>query len=187
MSRAIHQLKLQFRRVKPYFPFELKVLSLVVIAGMLMMHEVYGNGGISGKVIAVTDGNTIEVSTSDNEVLKILLADIDSPELGQEFGDEAKKFLEKEVLKKNVVVQLQGKDRHGNHLAIVLINGKADPRVELLKRGLAWTSEKNPPEELEAYRLEAKSKGKGLWSQEKPVPPWTYRREQTMTKPKGSA
>jgi endonuclease YncB( thermonuclease family) len=146
-----------------------------------------GNGDIKGKVTAVVDGNTVEISTSENQVLKVLLADIDSPELGQEFGVEAKEFLEKAVLQKNVVVQLQGKDRRGNHVAIVLVNGKADPRIELLKRGLAWTSEKNPVEDLEAHRIEAKSKGKGLWSQESPVPPWTYRREQSMSNPKGSS
>jgi endonuclease YncB( thermonuclease family) len=154
--------------------------------GILMPIVTYGNGHITGKITAVIDGNTLEVATSDNEVLKILLANIDSPELGQEFGSEAKEYLEKISLKKNVVVQLEGKDRHGNHLAVVMVNGKVDVRIELLKRGLAWTAEKNPAEQLEAYRLEAKNKGKGLWSQQNPKPPWTYRREQSMMKPKSA-
>ena len=187
MCGAIHQIKLQFRRVKPNLPFDGKTLALCIVMGILMLSVAYGNGHITGKITAVIDGNTVEVVTSDNEVLKILLANIDSPELGQEFGNEAKEYLEKIVLKKNVVVQLEGKDRHGNHLAVVMVNGKVDVRIELLKRGLAWTAEKNPLETLEAYRMEAKNKGKGLWHQENPTPPWTYRREQSMLKPKSSA
>ena len=184
MRCATRPFKLEISNVKPHLPY-LKSIGLSFILAAFMSGLTLANGDIKGKVVAVVDGNTVEISTSENEVLKVLLADIDSPELDQEFGVEAKEFLEKTVLKKNVVVQLQGKDRRGNHFAVVLVNGKADPRIELLKRGLAWTSETNPAKELEAHRIEAKSKGKGLWSQENPVPPWTYRREQTMLKPKG--
>jgi len=89
-------------------------------------------------------------------------------------------------LGKNVIAQLLGKDRLGNYFALVKIKGKVDPRIELLKNGLAWTSEKNPAQELELYRLEAQQKKKGLWKQENPVPPWTFRRQQSMLKPKSS-
>ena len=79
-----------------------------------------------------------------------------------------------------------GKDRFGNYLAVVKIKGKGDPRIELVKNGFAWTSEKNPSNELEQYRLEAQQKKRGLWKQENPVPPWTYRRQQSMLIPKSS-
>ncbi|HYI76633.1 MAG TPA: thermonuclease family protein, partial [Chryseolinea sp.] len=114
-------------------------------------------------------------------------AEIDSPELGQEFGQDAKKFLEKILLRKNVTVQLKGKDRFGNHLAIVKIKGKVDARIEVLKNGFAWTSEKDPNEELEQYRITAQQSRSGLWRQENPIPPWTYRRQQTMLTPKSSS
>jgi micrococcal nuclease len=139
---------------------------------------------VTGKVVSVIDGNTLEVSGDDKQTHKVLLAGIDSPELGQEYGDKAKQFLEKIILEKNVTVQFTGKDRKGNYLAIVMINGKTDARIELLKEGLAWTSEKNPLEELESYRLWAQRKGRGLWKQENPMPPWTYRRQQSMLEPK---
>jgi micrococcal nuclease len=141
---------------------------------------------ITGKVIGVIDGNTIEVLSSDNETRKILLAGIDSPELSQEFGEKAKKYLEKIVYQKKVRITLQGKDRKGNYLAIVIVKGTIDPRVELLKEGLAWTSENDPLPELEAHRLTAAKKRKGLWKNANPIPPWTYRREQSMMQPKSS-
>jgi micrococcal nuclease len=142
---------------------------------------------ITGKVISVIDGNTLEILSSANETHKVMLAGIDSPELQQEFGDKARKFLEKITLDKNVTVKMVGKDRWGNYLAEVVVEGKFDPRVELLKEGLAWTAERNPLPELEVYRTKAQEKGKGLWKQNDPTPPWIYRRQQTMLQPKSSS
>ena len=90
------------------------------------------------------------------------------------------------MLEKDVVIKIQGKDRLGNRLGIIIVEGKEDPRFELLKEGLAWTSEKNPIEELETIKENARLKNKGLWKEEKPTPPWIYRRQQTMLQPKSS-
>jgi micrococcal nuclease len=141
---------------------------------------------MSGQVITVIDGNTVEVQTETNEVMTIILADIDCPELSQEFGTEAKKFLEKLILKKAVRIELRGKDRKGNNLGVVLIKGKTDARIELLQQGLAWTSERSPNPDLESHRTSAQQEGKGLWKHENPTPPWIYRREQSMLQPKSS-
>jgi micrococcal nuclease len=172
--------------VKADFPFDIKAFSLCIVVGILISNGLRAQQDFTGKVTTVIDGNTVEVSSQANETHKILLVGIDSPELDQEYGDQAKKFLEKLILNKNVVVQFKGKDRFGNRLAVIMINGKNDPRVELLREGLAWTAEKNPPEDLEPYKTWAQRKGRGLWKQENPVPPWTYRRNQTMLKPKSS-
>jgi micrococcal nuclease len=144
------------------------------------------NDNITGKVVSVIDGNTIEVLTSENETIKIILAGIDSPELTQEFGDQARKYLEKLVYQKQVTITFHGKDRKGNHLAVILVKRNIDPRVELLKEGLAWTAESDPLPELETHRLSAAEKGKGLWKEENPTPPWIYRRQQSMMQPKSS-
>jgi len=134
---------------------------------------------ISGKVITVVDGNTLEVFTGENETYKIFLFGIDSPELEQEYGDKAKRFLEKLILDKNVEVQIQGKDRLGNRLGIILIDGE-DLREKLLEAGLAWTSERNPIESFETIKEKSKEKRKGLWKETEPTPPWIFRRQQTL-------
>jgi endonuclease YncB( thermonuclease family) len=186
MHSLIHGFPSHICDVKADFPFDIKAFSLCIVVGILISNSLRAQQDFTGKVITVIDGNTVEVSSQDNETHKILLVGIDSPELDQEYGDQAKKFLEKLILNKNVAVQFKGKDRLGNRLAVIMINGKNDPRVELLKEGLAWTAEKNPSEDLEPYKTWAQRKGRGLWKQENPVPPWTYRRNQTMLKPKSS-
>jgi endonuclease YncB( thermonuclease family) len=139
---------------------------------------------IVAQVIAVQDGNTLTIQASDGETYEVLLFGIDSPELGQAHGKDAKLFLEKMVLKKKVTVKFHGKDRTGKRLAVILLKNEEDPRVELLKEGLAWTVEKNAPQELEPYIRWARAKKKGLWEEETPTPPWQFRREQSMTAPK---
>jgi len=140
---------------------------------------------IVARVTAVIDGNTVEVVDAANEKYKVMLAGIDCPELGQDFGEKAKAYLEKILLRKEVKITWAGKDRFGNRLGVVMI-GDDDPRIRLLKEGLAWTAEKNPDQELEPYRSWAQQKGKGLWKLDNPTPPWTYRRQQTMAAPKSS-
>ena len=161
-----------------------KVTSLMI--ALLFSMAAWADEEITGKVVSVIDGNTIEVSTNDSETYKILLHGIDCPELEQEYGEKAKKLLEKLVLEKNVQVSIQGKDRKGNRLGVIMLNGKEDPRFELLKEGLAWTSEKNPIEELETMKEKAREKNKGLWKETTPTPPWIFRRQQTMMQPKSS-
>jgi endonuclease YncB( thermonuclease family) len=158
------------------------LILMVLVAGI---NWAQANDQITARVVSVIDGNTLEIIGSDNEKQKILLAGIDSPELTQEYGEKARKFLEKMMLEKTVTVEITGQDRKGTPLAIVMIEDK-DPRHELLKEGLAWTAERNPLPDLEVMRAKAQEKGKGLWKQDNPTPPWTHRREQTMLTPKSS-
>lgn len=158
----------------------LTFLMMAVLHGLLI-----ANGETNATVTAVIDGNTLEVLTENKERYKIMLAGVDSPELTQAYGETAKKHLEKLLLRKEVTVKFEGKDRKGNYLAVVF-KGDVDARISLLKEGLAWTSEKDPLPELETYRVTAQEKGKGLWREENPTPPWIYRREQSMMQPKSS-
>lgn len=169
---------LNMKKLMRYLPF--------VFLIFIPMSAVSAGATAAGKVVSVIDGNTVEVLTESNEVITIFLADIDSPELTQEFGSEAKKYLEKLSLKKEVIVELRGKDRRGNNLGVLLIKGKTDVRIALLQQGLAWTAEKNPNPDLEIYRTSAQAQGKGLWRDDNPTPPWIYRREQSMLQPKSS-
>jgi micrococcal nuclease len=56
----------------------------------------------------------------------------------------------------------------------------------LLRAGLAWPAERHNDPELESLKEEARQKNVGLWQEENPIPPWTFRREQTLSVPKGS-
>ena len=164
----------------------IRFLLLLLMIGIACFSAMAATEVLEAKVLAVVDGNTLEVKSADGEVYTVMLKGVDSPELQQEFGDEARVFLEKLVLKKNVKVALEGKDRWGNRLAVVWLKGVVDLRVELLKAGLAWTAERNPLPELENVRKEAQEKEKGIWASDEPTPHWVFRRQQTMLQEKSS-
>ena len=153
--------------------------------GLVLSFGLRASEIIAGKVVTVIDGNTLEIFTNEKETYKILLFGIDSPELGQDYGEEAKRFLEKLTLNKSISVEIQGKDRLGNRLGIVMIDGE-DPREKLLEEGLAWTAERNPIVEFENIKEKSREKGKGLWKEKDPTPPWIFRRQQTLTQFKTS-
>lgn len=163
----------------------MKTLIVFFLSIVVQVNLVAGDE-ISGKVKSVVDGNTLEIEDENNEIQVVQLTGIDCPELNQEYGADAKSFLEKLVLKKKITFSVTGKDRWGKQLAIVLINGRVDVRMEILKEGLAWTAERNPQQELEVVKEVAKEEAKGLWKQNNPTPPWVFRRQQTMLQPKES-
>jgi endonuclease YncB( thermonuclease family) len=152
---------------------------------LLIAASGFGKEVISGKVVSVIDGNTIEVLTADNETYKLMLHGIDCPELEQDYGDAAKKHLEKILSDKQINAEVQGKNRYGVR-QVVIVMDDVDLRHELLKKGLAWTSEVNPLPDLESLKEEAREKGKGLWKENDPTPPWVFRRQQTRGQMKSS-
>jgi micrococcal nuclease len=165
---------------------KMRTINLSLILLLAGIYTAMANNSITGKVITVIDGNTVEILSDDTQTYKVILAGIDCPELTQSCGESAKKHLEKAALNKTVTVNFQGKDRKGNYLAVILVKGDTDLRIDLLKEGLAWTSEKNPDPDLENHRTRAQEKRKGLWKEDNPIPPWTHRREQSMLEAKSS-
>lgn len=141
---------------------------------------------LRGVVTEVIDGNTLLIVTLDKEQFKVLLHGIDSPEPGQHYAIQSKKRLEDLILNKTVTLFIHGKDRLGNRLVEIQIDGGLDPRHELVKAGLAWTSEKEPNPVLESLKEEARQKNLGLWNEPDPTPPWVYRRQQSMGEAKSS-
>ncbi len=151
------------------------LMMLVASSAMALTQE------WSAKVIKVIDGNTLEIITSDNEVYKVMLKEIDCPEIEQMYGEEAKRLTEKILLKKKVTVTISGKDRWGNRLVSITLGNGKDINQELLKKGYAWHNTRlSSSNILKSIESKAKAQKIGLWQNEDPTPPWVFRRQQTM-------
>lgn len=90
----------------------------------------------TGKVIAITDGDTITV-LRDKAQVKIRLVEIDAPEKGQAFGNRSKQSLSDLCFDKTAKLDDKGKDRYGRTLARVYCDG-IDANTEQVRRGMAW-------------------------------------------------
>ncbi len=132
----------------------------------------------SGKVVGVTDGDTISVMR-DEKAAKIRLHGIDCPEFNQPFGTKAKQFASDMVFGKVVRVECRstGTDKYGRLLGNVV---RADGKIlnhELLRAGLAWWYRQYAPKDkdLAALEAEARTAKRGLWADKDPVAPWDFR------------
>ncbi len=135
---------------------------------------------LSGKVISVHDGDTFTLLDSANNKVKVRLHGIDCPELKQEFGDSAKRFVNRLCYQKKVKIDIKDTDKYGRTVGIVRVEGSEFVLNEqLLMYGLAWHYKKY--DHSFTYPLleaAAKSKGLAIWSTPSPIPPWEFRATQ---------
>lgn len=138
---------------------------------------------LQGKVIKVTDGDTVNVLTSDNQTHKIRLSGIDAPEKNQAFGNKSKQALADDIDGKTVTVEFNKRDKYQRIVGKVMLNGK-DVNLNQIKRGLAWHYKKYENEQdvddrsiyANAEYLAQRDKV-GLWFDANPIPPWDYRKQ----------
>lgn len=136
---------------------------------------------LTGTVASVHDGDTLTLQTGA-EQKKIRLAGIDAPELKQTFGPESRDALRLSVLNQSVTVDTNKQDRYGRAVGKVLLNGE-DVNLKQVSAGLAWVYteyiKELSVEDRQQYRAAetaANDAHRGLWQDEEPVAPWTYRK-----------
>jgi len=132
---------------------------------------------ITGKVVKVSDGDTIKVYTGSGKPVTIRLHGIDCPEKKQAFGSVATKFTSDFCFGKEARVVVFEKDRYGRSIGEVFVGDKSLNKA-LVKNGFAWWYRyfANNDKELERLESEARKAKIGLWKDKNPVPPWEFRK-----------
>ncbi len=137
----------------------------------------------TGKVVGVSDGDTITVLAAGNKQFKIRLLAIDTPESGQAYGDKAKQALSKKVFGQFVQVHWEKQDMYKRVLGNITI-GKRWINYEMVAEGWAWHYKQYDKDKRFAdAEVKAKAARKGLWAGPDPVAPWDWRREKKGGKP----
>lgn len=131
---------------------------------------------ISGRVIGITDGDTMTILDSSKRQYKIRLAEIDAPESQQPFGTRSKESLAALCFQKTAFVSDQGRDRYGRIIGRANCAG-VDANSEQVRRGMAWVYDRYVKDRT-LYELQnaARAAKRGLWIDENPTPPWDWRR-----------
>ena len=149
------------------YPMKLAALLLVFCLSL----PVYG-----APICSVHDGDTFRFCTG----LRVRMACIDTPELGQQFSHEARDSLKAMVQSEQLALNCQGKS-YQRRVCFVRSNGQ-DVGLSLVASGLAYADIKYPYC-LEEYKqallkaeAEAKANRRGVWN----LPggdlrPWEYR------------
>lgn len=136
---------------------------------------------IEGKVIGVTDGDTLTVLDVSNVQHKIRLDGIDAPESGQDYGQKAKEALSSKVFGQTVRVRWREADRYGRTIGAVFVGDRWINR-EIVDEGWAWRYDDYSHSKLLKQAQEnAKEEKLGLWADAgEPVPPWVFRHPDKM-------
>jgi endonuclease YncB( thermonuclease family) len=178
------------------------VISILAGLGYLIIHspdspiihspdprvEAPGVRAITGRVVGVSDGDTITVLAAGNQQVKVRLDGIDAPESKQAFGTKAKQSLSELVYGRTVTVTGSKTDRYGRTLGNVTVDGR-DVGLAQIERGNAWFYRQYAGElagdranDYERAERQAKADRRGLWADRKPVEPWEWRADKRAAK-----
>jgi len=156
------------------------LLSSISLFGLLFVQTspVFAET-FTAKVISVPDGDSLNiVRGAGGKSEKVIFYGIDCPEMGQEFGQEARAFTDGACYKKEVKIEESGVDSKGRIIAVVYLSDGTNLNQQLVEKGLAWWSDKYAPNDktLKDLFTAAKAQKIGLWaSATKPIPPWIFR------------
>jgi len=153
---------------------------------------------LEGRVVGVTDGDTVTVLDADRQQHKIRLGGIDAPEKAQPFGQRSKENLSDMVFGKDVRVEWKKRDKYKRIVGKVWVQPESCPTCPMtldaghaqITVGLAWWYRKyareQSPWDRGAYEFseqEARTKRVGLWSEPDPLPPWEWRKSSKGPQP----
>jgi len=149
------------------------IVFLLVFPGL----HVCAQEVLSGKVVAIADGDTLTLLTVHDKQIRVRLAEVDTPEKGQPYANRSRQALAELVFGKNVRVLVVDTDRYGRTVGRVSV-GEMDVAGELVRSGAAWVYRRYATDD-DLYSLEqiARKQGRGLWglSESQRIPPWEWR------------
>ena len=134
------------------------------------------DASIVGEVISVRDGDTVELLV-ESRAMRVRLAEIDAPEIGQPWGRRAKERLVALAFREIARVEIVGADGYGRLLGQLYV-GDLHVNRQLVREGHAWAYRQYLEDEaLLELESQARAQRIGLWQfAVGAVPPWDWRR-----------
>jgi len=134
-----------------------------------------------GKVVGVSDGDTITVLDADKTEHKVRLMGIDAPEKSQDFGNQSKQALSNYIYQREVTVDYKKKDKYQRIVGKVILD-KQDICLAMIEQGMAWHYKDYEKEQSKKDRdlysqaeLKARNEKVGLWRVNDAINPKEYR------------
>jgi len=156
---------------------KIAALAALLLAALLLPPLAFPEE-YNGRVVGVSDGDTLTLLVEGNRQVKIRLAEIDAPESGQPYGKRSKQELSALAFNKQAHVKVITTDRYGRSVGRVFVGG-VDVNAEMIRRGAAWVFRKYVKDvSLFALEEEARREKRGLWalSEAGKIPPWEWRK-----------
>lgn len=150
-----------------------RLFSLILLAlGWMVFAQ-----NLTGKVIGIKDGDTVEILENRRPVV-VRLAHVDAPEKKQAYGNAAKNYLSDLIFGQTVQVVIAGKnDRYGRRIGEIYLKNQNINKA-MVRAGMAWhyVEYSNDPAYAD-LQTQAQKKKVGLWQEPRPLAPWNYRKQ----------
>lgn len=127
---------------------------------------------LAQQVVSVQDGDSYTILHNGFKQ-RVRLMHVDAPELSQPMGSFVQKEMHALLFRKKVQLKKLGKDQHGRWLVKMWVDGQALDSL-LIRRGWGWYYPHSGPSDRLLMQMELMRTG--VWSCERPVPPWIWRR-----------
>jgi endonuclease YncB( thermonuclease family) len=129
-------------------------------------------------VTVVRDGDTVDVVDSDGETIRVRLHGIDAPEHGQRFNRESAAYVKGVVGGRKVRIRRVDVDQFERLIGEIWL-GDQRMNGEIVRAGFAWHYRQyaGDDSELALAEAEARRERRGLWADDRPLPPWVWRRQ----------
>ena len=131
---------------------------------------------LHGRVVQVSDGDTLTVLDAERRTHRVRLYAIDAPERGQDFGERARLALAELCADRHAEVRVIERDRYDRIVGQVNCQG-SDANAAMVSGGLAWVYTRFAPPNSPLFALEraARESQIGLWGDSSPQAPWDWR------------
>jgi endonuclease YncB( thermonuclease family) len=163
-------------------------VTVVLALGALFSFSAYAEI-LSGRIVGISDGDTVTLLDANQRQYKIRLTGIDAPEKKMPFGQRSKDHLSDLIFNKDVQVETEKLDRYGRTLGKIVFDRK-DINLAMINAGLAWHYKKYQQEQSASDRLlyshgeeQARFQHIGLWRDPNPTPPWDWRKGEANQRP----
>jgi len=156
-------------------------VRFLILASALLFSLCSAAEILQGRVIGISDGDSVTVLDASCMQVKIRLMGIDAPEIKQAFSKQSRKSLSTLLFDRQVTVESRKKDKYGRTVGKILVDG-LDAGLVQIRAGMAWHYKQYQDEQPDGDRLlyaqaeeEARAARRGLWVEADPVPPWERR------------
>lgn len=158
----------------------MKFAVCVLGIASVLVHVAGQAAELSGRVVRVSDGDTITIVDAERNRYRVRLTGIDAPERKQAYGKVSKQQLASQLLGKVVLVEWHKLDRYGRLVGKVNIDAN-DAGLGQIRSGMAWhyrryASEQSSSDQMAYAAAEVNTRRAriGLWKGPEPIPPWEF-------------
>jgi len=159
-----------------------RIIAAISTLFLLLAADVFAGQMVVGMVRNVYDGDTILMTTKDQNKLKIRLFGIDAPEPGrpeQSYARIARRTLMYKIMGREVTAEIIESDKYKRAVAIIRYQGR-DINREMVSEGMAWAYRQYLQGPYVSQYIDseerARARHRGLWRTPNPQPPWEWRK-----------